>query len=301
MILTIVKLTLALIAIIIVTGEGNPAKATSAMRRRAESCTFDQGSAVLTSTCQSELKQVATCWTRPRTIFWISPDNEKFRVEQRSFYVEAFAASDEGQDISPELLALKRGSNILGYLASLGIPHDRIKLHAQQGDFRANRNSQLVRVTGCLEYNYRSTSEDSSQRSSASTVTRLACPLLGEAADYPTSYSYSSFGQSLDFEPLVMGMIRASPHELVHCSDTPLPIYRNYRRFEIMRLRALVKTPLWKQQVEHQNLFYLQAYIQQILGEADITVAQSLLQAVWSAKPESRTLMLTKAMPSGQR
>ena len=295
MIATFLRLILAFIVVISVTAKSSPASATSAMRRQMDSCIFDRGSAVLTSNCQSKLNHIASCWTHPRTIFWISPENENFRINGRSFGVHAFAAINENGEVSPRILALQRGSNIMGYLTSQGVPRERIEFNTQTDDFREDTLSQSAVVTGCLDYNYRSSSDDSFQPSNASTKSKLTCPLFGEDADYPTSSSYTSFGQTLDFEPLAMGMMHASSPDLAHCSDTPLPIYRQYTSSEAKRLRALVKTEAWKKQVEYQNFHYLQSYIQQALGEANITIAHSLLQAVWSAKPESRTVMLTRA------
>lgn len=130
----------------------------------------------------------------------------------------------------------------------------------------------------------------------------VVCPLTGERFTFTGEYgSFTSFGRSLDFEPLVMGMLRRSPTRMPQCPDSGLPLYRAFKPEEMGRLRAMVGTPAWQERRAVGSAAYLVAYTKWVLGEGELPVAQSLLAAVWGATEENRALLLGKALEAWGR
>lgn len=125
----------------------------------------------------------------------------------------------------------------------------------------------------------------------------VTCPLTGERFSFTGEFgSFTSFGRSLDFEPLVMGMLRRYPSRLPQCPDSGLPLYRAFKPEEVEKLRAVVGTPAWQERRAIGSASYLVAYTRYVLGEGELPVAQSLLAAVWGATEENRAFLLAKAI-----
>lgn len=132
--------------------------------------------------------------------------------------------------------------------------------------------------------------------------TEVVCPLTGEHFISMSEYgSYTSFGMSLDFEPLVMGALRRSPSVLTQCPDSGLPLYRRFEPVEVEKLRAMVETPAWQERRALGNVKYLVAYTQYVLGDGQDKVARALLAAVWSSTETNRAFLLGRAIEAWSR
>lgn len=130
----------------------------------------------------------------------------------------------------------------------------------------------------------------------------VVCPLTGERFTFTGDYgSYTAFGKSLDFEPLVMGMLRRSPSSLPQCPGSGLPLYRTFKPDEVEKLRAMVETPAWQERRAVDSAQYLVAYTQYVLGEKQDQVAWSLLAAVWSSTEKNKAFLLGKAIETWSR
>lgn len=115
-----------------------------------------------------------------------------------------------------------------------------------------------------------------------SAVGEFVCPIDGEEFSQSVTASGTSFGRMLDLKPY--GPI-AAPWALPVCPTTGFVMYRmKFSAEEIAKLKPYVDSHEYWAMRRTEATYYLAAKLQGVLGEADETIAATLLQATWQAE-----------------
>ncbi len=115
---------------------------------------------------------------------------------------------------------------------------------------------------------------------------QVTCPLTGEAFNFETTASYSTWGRDLD------GLPQGSWHfplAIPLCPDSRFPALEDLTPEQIAAANALIQTPAYVA-VREEAPYYLLSFVMRELEMGDpIDPAWNLLQATWQVRDQPET------------
>ena len=114
----------------------------------------------------------------------------------------------------------------------------------------------------------------------------MTCLIGGETFTFERAMSGTQYGMHLDMKPY--GPI-ASPWPIPKCPSNGFVMYKeNFSDQEIVSLARYVASDEYKALKDRHTNYYLAASLQQHMGESELLIARTLLQATWEARSRSQ-------------